>query len=943
MITHDDFDAFFEASTGYPPFAWQRRLMDYVTRHGRWPDTLNAPTGSGKTSVIDIHVFAVALMVSGAGARVPRRLAMVVDRRVLVDDQHEHAAALARRLATALTETGVVGCVARALASLRRPHPTEIQTGPLIVARLRGGEPPTTLWREEPEACAVVCATPDMWGSRLLMRGYGSSRRAWPVEAGLLSHDCAVVVDEAHLTRQLLRTARRVAEIQAVATPIGVPPLQVVETTATPSEDADAVTLGVQDEDLSTDATLRGRLNARKELRRLPHGDWPMKRTPSPAWTSVMVDATVALAAEAQQATQAAAPGSGTPVRTVGCFVNTVAGAVAVYERVSKAGLRALLVCGRVRRVDLARARAGGNPTLAEAPEGTADPLTCAGDPDLDVIVATQSLEVGVDVDLAAAVSELAPAASLAQRAGRVNRRGDRAFGVFHVVHGHETPGRSAKDAGSGPYPAHLLADSFDWLDALGDDIAPAAVRVLPPPSPPPPILRRLEWTDAELLTHTSDPLSAEPDLDVWLADDPLSVENEVAVVPRAGLTGDPARDLPYLRATAVHPAEAYPTRLDDARALAKSLTNGASPLPVYLQRPDDIGAMPPGDTDVANLVRPGDVIIVPDFAHCIAGSPDMGVVASNGKHTAADRMEEAAAMEHALDLRVGVGLPFALNTHADIDGFLESAAALELTGRSGRDALAAQLTDVANTCRTGPWSEHARAVATAMRSSRLTDFDVALLADTEGVPWCVCIRDMRRRMPEEVLQLASQRPAAEPVGLMAHQAAVAERAARIAETLGVEPELQAAAEFAGAHHDDGKADARFQTMLGASEDVRAKSGMTSRAQVMEALARSGLPRGWRHEQASVACHADLTDDLLDQLKLRLIGTTHGHGRPSFPHAGGLLSVHDPLRGACDRMFNDGRWAQIHEDTQRVYGPWGCALLEAVVRGADVQISREGG
>ena len=40
------------------------------------------------------------------------------------------------------------------------------------------------------------------------------------------------------------------------------------------------------------------------------------------------------------------------------------------------------------------------------------------------MIVATQSLEVGVDLDLAGIVTELAAGSALAQRAGRANRRG---------------------------------------------------------------------------------------------------------------------------------------------------------------------------------------------------------------------------------------------------------------------------------------------------------------------------------------------------------------------------------------------------------------------------------------------------------------------------------------------------------------------------------------
>ena len=70
-----------------------------------------------------MHVFATALTAATGGPRLPRRLAMVVDRRVLVDDQYARARNLAGQLASSQRELvspgrAIVAEVAKLLASL---------------------------------------------------------------------------------------------------------------------------------------------------------------------------------------------------------------------------------------------------------------------------------------------------------------------------------------------------------------------------------------------------------------------------------------------------------------------------------------------------------------------------------------------------------------------------------------------------------------------------------------------------------------------------------------------------------------------------------------------------------------------------------------------------------------------------------------------------------
>ena len=68
-MERSDFAAFFAAlNGGCGPFRWQERLLDSLLENGRWPEQIAAPTGAGKTSAIDVHVFAVALTADGSRA-----------------------------------------------------------------------------------------------------------------------------------------------------------------------------------------------------------------------------------------------------------------------------------------------------------------------------------------------------------------------------------------------------------------------------------------------------------------------------------------------------------------------------------------------------------------------------------------------------------------------------------------------------------------------------------------------------------------------------------------------------------------------------------------------------------------------------------------------------------------------------------------------------------
>jgi len=102
-----DFPRFFEAVYGYPPFPWQTALADKICREGWSVNALALPTAAGKTAVLDIAVFHLAVEAERplAERRAPMRIWFVIDRRIVVDEVTQRAKMLAAALAKALSST----------------------------------------------------------------------------------------------------------------------------------------------------------------------------------------------------------------------------------------------------------------------------------------------------------------------------------------------------------------------------------------------------------------------------------------------------------------------------------------------------------------------------------------------------------------------------------------------------------------------------------------------------------------------------------------------------------------------------------------------------------------------------------------------------------------------------------------------------------------------
>ena len=689
-------------------------------------------------------------------AGTPRRLYYVIDRRLLVDAVADYAQAL------------VAQCPLL----------------PVSVVRLRGGMGAAEdAWMLNPGGLALVSTTLDQVGSRLLCRAYGSSRWTAPVHAGLVGNDALIVLDEAHLVEPFRQTLHRIQHWRRQASEPALAPWHVLTMTATPlGSDADVLTLSDDDH---AHPVLARRLAAVK-LARLVAGK------PGD------------LVAEALRHRQA---GAG----VVGVVVNMVDTARTVYSALAAQG-ECILVIGRSRPVDR---DALALEVMARAGTGTRSrgrlPL---------FVVATQTLEVGLDLDFDALVSELAPVSALRQRFGRLDRLGELGTSHASVV---KVP------AAKWPYPKAQLDTAWAWLDAKAQKtgklgkVAPVGVAA---------------QGDAVAEPVLQSPVLGWPDL---------------------ALLFDPALDIditPYLHGErrATEAFVAWRNALDEL----------------------------PAD----------------DWAEAIEAAPPSG-------------MELMPVPLHALKRWL-----------------------------SGVESVASDLESTPEPDDFRPATQPPKVLRWDGESAEWVDVQALRTSDTVVVP---CSRGgcdrfgwhPRSKLPvrdvladgvvPKPLWAGSNERTRWAIGLADHLAGVGAKAQAFATACGLSAELVAQLAEAGRLHDLGKNDPRFQLMLGSFDgQLLAKSGSH---EVVVSRQLAGMPRGWRHELASVAQRAGL-----DPLVRYLVGSHHGRGRPWMP------ATPDPRLW---QQAQAGNWPALAADMQSRFGHWGLCYLEAILRLADWARSAE--
>lgn len=951
MLTPAHFDEFYDEVHGRQPFPWQTALLHRVVTDG-WPAVIDIPTGLGKTSVLDIAVFAAAL--GGPYAR--RRIFYVVDRRLIVDEAYAHA----QRLASALDKPAseVTEEVARRLRA-----PDDDVT--IEVTRMRGGVTWDRTWLERPDRHAIVTGTVDQIGSRLLFRGYGVSERARPIDAALVGTDSLIVIDEAHLAPAFADTVDSAFALDQGA--LAPRPIVVTMSATTGHHETDAEVHRISEEDVRHPIAGK-RLTAAKRLHLV------QVKTTKQNNDQLVPQALAAIA-------DRLAPG-----RVVGVVTNTVARARAVFEDL-RTRHNAVLLTGRIRPIDRDDLLARYYSQLSVDRDHRNQQSV--------IVVATQAIEVGANIDLDVLVTESAPLAALVQRIGRLNRIGRSSHSPCPaiVVHGSATPADDpvyglARLAAWQALSTRISPASFTsrWDPAQltdGLDVSPLALRqlvaelstkapdALHAPRPYVPVLQRHHldtWVRTAPAPDPDQPIEpflhgvsdARPpvgvvwrhlpdDSDQWgqLVDELPPTAEETLEVPagavRRWLAGADL-DTPVSDLDATHPDSDATEEAPEPR-LKKVLRYRGRGVPEPIKPAE---------------IRPGDTIVVPTH---VGGCDEFGW--HPGSTNEVLDVADLAVRRGRPVVRLGPTLVAAARRWGDELATL----AQELVNQAK--------TDVEVTLRPAiaPYRQRIEAMRNAAPAGPLRAMLDALLDSALRVTLVPDGRDDKDDDPDErgarhrgfLISLNAQlgdddtdagsSTALQRVRLDAHQAAVAARARQFATALGLPSRVVESVVAAARWHDEGKRDPRFQVLLWGgdraaaeiAEHPLAKSGMdpSDRAALDAARRASGYPAGMRHEalSARIAAARLRCADGLDvdpELVIHLVASHHGHARPLFPP----VVDPDPVKVTIDDLgtFDTAetidwqqprRFAMLNDR----YGRWGLALLEAIVRLADMWCS----
>ena len=970
-LTAACFADFFSAIHGCQPFPWQQRLVERLVAEDAWPDALDLPTSAGKTAALDAAVFHLAIRADDV-RRAALRIAIVVDRRLVVDDAYERA----QKIACTLTNPEsvpdpqrrrTVAEVAKRLADL-----AESERYPLVVQRLRGGAPLEDDWARTPTQPTILCSTVDQVGSRLLFRGYGISNRMRPIHAGLLGCGSLILLDEAHLAQPFCETAAALRQF-------GQAHIKTVLLTATPYPGS-GQTFGLSVEDRAH-SVLGPRLRAPKPARliELPRSCHPAEYFATAARTTI-----------------AELEGKGIQGAAVAVILNRVMLARRVFDLLTRQGTESILLIGRSRsaqraaQVDRIRRFKTG-----ESGRETASPL---------VIVATQCLEVGVDLDLDGLLTQAAPLDSLRQRFGRLNRAGRPARVQAEIV---ALPSDVAQREDDPVYGDRIhqtwamLTDIAEngqvdfGITSLETKLVAAGVDIagLSSPTDNAPVLMPAYL---DLWAQTSPISTADPDVSLFLhGKGPVSPD--VSLVWRDDVPVRRVYEDDHPSAHMEELLEIMPPRATEALSIpiwaVRSFLAGRSDIEDVADVPDRTGAENSAIATSAqptfrpfrwagandprtrwihpDEIRVGDVLVLPSS---LGGCDEFGWHPGSTTPTA-DIADDAARPYRGRRHAVRVSREVA---KSDLEWAQLTSALASEDGVAGVD-LIDRLLGVLS----GDVSTHVEvsgAVEGSLRSvweplqvlrqakeNRIRIYEYPRSSDSFGGAILIADKGVDGHL-KPVFLPATEDDSLGNIGVKSltldtHSEQVEERARSFARALRLGDEICEDIALAAYLHDIGKADKRFQVMLAGGAEWNAPENHSPLAKSTSwsphAWRRAKLPAHWRHEAQSVRMivnHPRFLCAKDPELVLWLVGTHHGFGRPFYgfvedeEHSVEILpclyvdswpALSEPGPQSLEFNFHGKDWATIFESLKRRYGIWDLAHLEAILRLADHRASEE--
>lgn len=873
-MSYPKFQDFYRAVHGFEPYAWQNAMAEFAQVNGVLPERVEVPTGMGKTSTIDVAVWALGYQLhEGKKRTMGQRIVHMVERQIVVDGAYSHVQKLEAELKKPTSDASTI--VANALRKLNPETPLRVTT-------FHGSRKDPRTWLQV-NGAQVIVTTATQVTLRLLGYGPGVARRVSSIHAGLLGIDAVLLFDEPHLATAQIHTIKDIITVQNAAQQgiSGVPTstLTLLGATVPPHLDSEAgprITFDIKAET----GRAKQLWDAPKPVRLVQTEQLSGKK---------LIDATLKHVTETIELSLDGSP-------KIAVMMNSILVARRAYEEIAKLfkklkrdDVPVKLVTSRTRAVDRSDAE-----NLFNASVG------------LEIVVATQTLEVGADFTVDRLITELAPWPVLKQRLGRLNRDGNSQNPEATIIIPIDTKENLGTPAAQSIYGETQLNATGAWL--VENDVKDASISkqaaIAADMWPTPPRRAGLTLDIAMLLLASSTPAGTKPDLTAWLqGPDTLFPSEPVTVLWR-----DKAR---LIKNAPPLPGEQVEVSIAEAKSLVTGIELSTFANDAALSEDAEIGKkkwtsdrlqqvwirknnewfqlkrlneIAPGATLVLDSelggyseefgVKPGSKGYVSDVSFKVARENEFGSwtilpIAATGDEVKPGQLSWSE-----------------LNPPAEIANFADIVADENWTVFECRNYIAKHFEQV---------------------------FDVGVAINVQVTKGEILVKrkfDQKAQDKDVVL-------------LKEHSTLTARKAKHNAELAGVSQDLIESCTDAAFLHDHAKVVPGFQIKLGKSS----KAGGEYVAKELDGKKRKnlvcGLPAEFDH--AFVAARAAEATGF-DELTCHLIGSHHG----------GMRGIH---RGWQDTAI----WAERYVKLSKQYGPWGLAWLEANVRLADWEASRTPG